>query len=80
MPAQDLQPPYPAGIRSFDYFPGDDFRAWRHQFEALAERSQWTNAVAKQYAFAYMRDWATQVVMDIPLYGSETMKQMLDAY
>ena len=36
--------------------------------------------VAKQLAFAYMRDWATQVVMDIPVYGSVTIEQMLDAY
>ena len=80
MPVQELQPPYPAGIRCFYFFPNDDFRIWRRQFEALAGRYQWTNAIAKQFAFAYMRDWATQVVMDIPLHGSETIEQTLDAY
>ena len=77
MRAQDLHRPYP---RCFYYLLGDDFRTWRYRFKALVERYQWTNAVANQFAFAYMRDMATQVIMDISLYGSETIEQMLDAY
>ena len=57
-----------------------DFRAWRCQFEGLASWYQWTNAVTKQFAFAYMRDIDTQTVMDIPLYGSETARELLDTY
>ena len=39
-----------------------------------------TDPVAKQFAFACMRDMATQTVMDFPLYGPETLCQMLNAY
>ena len=72
--------PCPAGIRYFYHLHREDFRAWRCQFEGLANQYQWTDAVTKQFAFAYMRDIATQAVMDIPLYWSGTAGELLDAY
>ena len=72
--------PYSDEIRGSYYYLDDDFQAWRSQFEALVERHQWMDAVAKQFAFAYMRDMATQTVVDIPLYGPETLGQMLNTY
>ena len=84
MRAQDSLLPdprlYPARLRYFSYLPDEDFLVWRSQFQAVVNRYQWTNAVAKQFTFAYMKDIATQAVLDIPLSESETVEQMLDEY
>ena len=72
--------PYPAGIRYYYHLPGEDFRVWRRRFKGLADRYRWTDAVTKQFAFAHMRNTATQTVMDIPLYGPETAEELLEAY
>ena len=80
MQDQSRPAPYSNGIEGSYYYLDNNFRAWRSQLKALVERHQWTDAVAKQFAFAYMRDMATQTVMDIPLYGPETLGQMLNAY
>ena len=79
MPAKNRPSPYPDVGGSY-YYPGEDFETWRVQFEALRERHQWKDAVAKQLAFAYMRDSATEAVMDIPFHGPETLTQVLNAY
>ena len=62
------------------YYPGEDFDTWRVQFKALCKRQQWPDSIAKPLAFAYMRDSATEAVMDIPYYGPESLTQLLDAY
>ena len=80
MRAQDCCRPYPAGIWYFYHLLVEDFPTWRCRFERLADKYRWTDAVTIQFAFAYMRDTATQAVMDIPLYGSEIAEQLLDVY
>ena len=71
---------YPAGLRYFSYLPDEDFLVLQSQFQAVINSYQWTNSVAKQFAFAYMKDIATQAFLDIPLSGLETVEQMLDEY
>ena len=56
MPVHGRLAPYPDGIRGSYYYLYDDFRTWRYRFEALVGRYQWKNDVAKQFAFAYLRD------------------------
>ena len=79
MPAANRPSPYPALGGSY-YYPGEDFDTWRVQFEALRERHQWPDSVAKQYAFAYIRDSARDAAMDITSYGPESLFQLLNAY
>ena len=62
------------------YYPGEDFYAWRAQFEALIEHERWPDNLAKQYAYAYMRDTAHDAVQDIPLFGPQNLTQMLNTY
>ena len=79
MPAVNQHRSYPI-LGGAYYYPGEDFTIWRVQFEALCEHQQWPDSVAKPLAFAYMRDSATEAVMDIPYYGPESLTQFLDAY
>ena len=62
------------------YYPSEDFYAWRVQFEALSEHERWPDDLAKQYAYAYMRDAAHDAVGDIPLFGPQNLAQMLNTY
>ena len=62
------------------YYPGEDFRAWRAQFEALREHERWSDLTARQYANACMRDTAHDAVRDITLAGPRSCSEMLDAY
>ena len=62
------------------YYPGEDFATWRVQFEALCERQQWPDSIAKQYPYAYMQESAGEAVMDIISYGPESLTQMLNAF
>ena len=62
------------------YYPGEDFRAWRAQFEALQEHEQWSDPVARQYACACMRDTAHDAVRDIMLANPGSLPQMLNAF
>ena len=48
------------------YYPGEDFDLWRAQFKALCEQQQWSDSVAKPFAFLYMRELAAEAVMNIP--------------
>ena len=79
MPTANQPNPYPAVGGSY-YYPGEAFDTWRVQFEALRERQQWPDSVAKQYAFAYMWDSAHDAVMDIASYRPESLTQMLNAF
>ena len=79
MPATTRPSPYPEAGGSY-YYPSDDFKTWRVQFEAIRDRYQWMDAVAKQFAFAYMRDSATEAVMDLTYSGPETLTKVLNAY
>ena len=62
------------------YYPGEDFRAWRAQFEALREHKQWSDPIARQYACVCMRDTAHDAVQDIMLADPGSLPQMLDAF
>ena len=79
MPTADRTSSNPATGGSY-YYPGEDFDTWRVQFKALCECQQWPDSVAKPLAFTYMRDSATEAVMDITYYGPESLTQLLDAY
>ena len=79
MPATNRPSPFPAVGGSYCYY-GEDFDAWRVQFEALHERQQWPDNLAKQFAFSYMRNSATEAVMDISYHGPESLTQLLNAY
>ena len=62
------------------YYPGEDFRAWRAQFEALQEHEQWSDPIARQYACECMRDTAHDAVRDIMLADPGSLPQMLNAF
>ena len=62
------------------YYPGENFDVWRAQFKALCERQQWSDSVAKPFAFVYMGELAAEAVMNIPYDGPESLNQFLDAY
>ena len=79
MPTADRSRSHPVVGGSY-YYPREDFRAWRAQFEALKEHERWPDHVARQYAYACMRDASHDAVRDITLAGPENLTQMLDAY
>ena len=57
MQDQSRPAPYSDGIRGSYYYLYDDFRAWRNQYEALVERHQWTEAVARQFTPRVLATW-----------------------
>ena len=62
------------------YYIGEDFRAWRAQFDALYEHERWPDRTARRYANACMRDSTHDAVRDITLAGPRSCSMMLDAY
>ena len=80
MPTADRSRSHPVVGGSSYYYPGEDFRAWRAQFEALKEHERWPDHIARQYACACMRDTAHDAVRDITLTGPRDLNQMLIAY
>ena len=64
----------------FSNLPGENFLAWRSQFQVIADYHQWTDEEAKQLAYAYMKGTALESVMDVLLTGPETIGQVLDEY
>ena len=80
MPEQTPPLPHFSEAKGSYYYLSNDFRSWRARFKNLVNQHQLTDLVAKQFAFVCMRDLATQAVMDIPLYGPETLSQTLNAY
>ena len=62
------------------YYIGEDFRAWRSQFETLQEHERWSDHTARRYTSACMRGTAHDAIIDIPLTGPSSFTQLLDAY
>ena len=72
--------PHNTKIQYFANLPGQDFLAWRSQFQVIASYHRWSDDEAKQLVYAYMKGTALESVMDISLTGPETIGQVLDAY
>ena len=70
--------PYLDGASYF--YIGENFRAWRAQFDALHAHERWPDRTARRYANACMRDSAHDAVRDITLAGPRSCAEMLDAY
>ena len=80
MPTADRSQYHPEVGGASYYYPGEDFRAWRAQFEALQEHERWSDRTARRYANACMRGAAHDAVRDITLAGPRSCSMMLDAY
>ena len=72
--------PHKTKIQYFANLPGENFLAWRSQFQVIASYHRWSDDEAKQLVYAYMKGIALESVMDIRLTGPETIGQVLDAY
>ena len=72
--------PHNAKIIHFSNLPGENFLAWRSQFQVIADYHRWTDEEAKQLAYAYMKGTALESVMDVRLTGPETVGEILDEY
>lgn len=70
----------PAKIGFFRNLPGENFLAWRSQFNIVALLNQWGETEAKFMAYTYMRDCALEAVQDIKLNQPDTLEQLLDKY
>ena len=61
--------------------PGENFLAWRSQFQVISEYNRWSQDEGKAMAFAYMSGQALESVMDIGLTDPlESVKDLLDKY
>ena len=80
MPTADRSRYHPEVGGASYHYPGEDFGAWRAQFEALQEHERWSDRTARRYANACMRDAAHDAVWDITLTGPSSCSMMLDAY
>ena len=72
--------PHNTKIQYFANLPGENFLAWRSQFQVIASYHRWSNHEAKQLVYTYMKGAALESVMDISLMGPKTIGQVLDAY
>ena len=72
--------PHNTKIQYFANLQGENFLAWRSQFQVIATYHRWSDDEAKQLVYAYMKGTALESVMDISLTGPETIEQVLDAY
>ena len=72
--------PHNTKIIHFANLPGENFLAWRSQFQVIATYHRWSDEEAKHLAYAYMRGLALESVMDISITGPETLKEILDEY
>ena len=70
--------PHNTKIIHFGNLPGENFLAWRSQFQVIASYHRWTDEESKHLAYAYMRGLVLESVMDIT--GPETLKDILDEY
>ena len=80
MPTANQSRSYPLVGGAAYYYPGEDFRAWRAQFEALQEHERWPDRVARRYASRCMQGTAHDAVRDITLAGPRHITQMLNTY
>ena len=72
--------PHNTKIQYFANLPGENFLAWRSQFQVIASYHRWSDNEAKQLVYAYMKGTALESVMDISLTGPKTIGQVLDSY
>ena len=72
--------PHNAKVIHFSNLPGENFLAWRSQFQVIANYHRWTDQEAKQLACAYMEGTALESVMDVCLTGPKTIGEILDEY
>ena len=72
--------PHNTKIQYFANLPGENFLAWRSQFQVIVNYYRWSDDEAKQLVYVYMKGTALESVMDISLTGPETIQQVLDAY
>ena len=79
-PATQQSRPHNTKIIHFANLPGENFLAWRSQFQVIATYHRWSDEEAKHLAYAYMRGLALESVMDISITGPETLKDILDEY
>ena len=79
-PFQGVPRPHNTKVQYFLNLPGENFLAWRSQFQVIADYHRWSDEEAKQLMYAYMKGTALESVMDIPLTGPETAKDTLDEY
>ena len=79
-PFQGAPRPHNTKVQYFSNLPGENFLAWRSQFQVIADYHRWTDKESKLLMYAYMKVTALESVMDIPLTGPETAKETLDKY
>ena len=79
-PFQGAPRPHNTKVHYFSNLPGENFLAWRSQFQVIADYHRWTDEEAKQLMYAYMKGTALESVMDIPITGLEIAKETLDEY
>ena len=72
--------PHNTKIQHFTNLPGENFLAWRSQFQVIASYHRWSSNEVKQLVYAYMKGKVLESVMDISLTGPETSGQVLDSY
>ena len=65
----------------FANLPGENFLAWRSQFQIVADYNQWTQEEAKAVAFAHMTGLALESVLDVDLKDeTKNLNQLMDEY
>ena len=79
-PFQGAPRPHNTKVQYFSNLPGENFLAWRSQFQVIADYHRWSDDEAKQLMYQYMKGTALESVMDIPLTGPESAKETLDEY
>ena len=72
--------PHNTKMQYFANLPGENYLAWKSQFQVMASYHRWSDDQGKQLVYAYMKGTALESVMDISLTGPETIGQVLDAY
>ena len=77
-PFQGAPRPHNTKVQYFSNLPGENFLAWRSQFQVIADYHRWSDEEAKQLMYAYMKGTALESVMDIPITGPESAKETLD--
>ena len=79
-PLQGAPHPHNTKVQYFSNLPGENFLAWRSQFQVIADYHRWSDQEAKQLMYAYMKGTALESVMEIPITGPESAKKTLDEY
>ncbi len=65
-PFQGAPGPHNTKVQYFSNLPGENFLAWRSQFQVIANYHRWSDKEAKQLMYVYMKGTALDSVMDIP--------------